>query len=162
MDRYLLDSNYWINAENYYPIDIFPSFWERMKTLIESGEVVVHQTVLEEIDRKERAASDWLHAVAGDVIMPITEDTLAKYVDVCRWAEDQAQNYKKEAIDEFEQNDRADAWICAEASASELLIVTNEKKLNSPNKVKIPNVCEAFGIEYMANLDFMRKQGFSF
>lgn len=162
MKKYLLDSNFWINAENYYPADVFPSFWNRLKSLIEDGTIVVHQTVLDEVDRKENEVSEWLHSVPAYEPMPISEDAFLRYLEICRWAEDESQSYTQNAIDEFEQNDRADAWICAQAAASNLVIVTNEKKSNSPNKVKIPNTCEAFGVDCLSNLNFMREQGFSF
>lgn len=53
MPRYLIDSNFWINAAHYYPIDLFPSFWETIKELIEDGTIAIHEMVLNEINEKE-------------------------------------------------------------------------------------------------------------
>lgn len=162
MSKYLLDSNYWISAGNFYPQDLFPSFWDSMETLIQAGEVVIHQTVLDEIDRKEDQVSQWLHSVEGWKPIAISEEAFQQYLDCCRWAEDEAQGYTKGAISEFEQNSRADAWICAAAAVSDYVLVTDERKSNSSNHVKIPNVCEAFNIGCITNLDFMRVMKFSF
>lgn len=162
MSKYLLDSNYWINAGNFYPQDLFPSFWDSMEDLVRAGVVIVHQTVLDEIDRREDRVSEWLHSVEGLSPMPISEEAFKQYLDCCNWVENEDQGYTREAIDEFEQNSRADAWICASAAVSNLVLVTDEKKSNSPNHVKIPNVCSAFDIDCMTNLDFMREMGFSF
>ncbi len=162
MSKYLLDSNFWINAGNYYPQDLFPSFWSSMESLIQAGEVVIHQTVLDEIDRKQDQISEWIHSVEGWKPVPISEEALKQYLACCSWVEEEKQGYTKEAIDEFEQNSRADAWICATAAVSGFVLVTNETKSNSPKHVKIPNVCSAFNIKCMTNLDFMRLMRFSF
>lgn len=162
MSKYLLDSNYWINAGNFYPQDLFPSFWNSMENLMLTGAVVIHQTVLDEINRREDTVSKWLHSVEGLDPMPISEETFNQYLVCCNWVEREEQGYTRAAIDEFEQNSRADAWICAAAAVSDLILVTDEKKSNSPNHVKIPNVCSAFNIPCMTNLDFMREMRFSF
>ncbi|WP_172136219.1 DUF4411 family protein [Adlercreutzia sp. ZJ473] len=162
MNRYLLDSNYWINAGHHYPRDIFPSFWEEMESLVKSGGVVVHQTVLDELNRKDDEASAWMRSIGGYQVMPISEETFKKYLECCRWAEDPSRGYERGAIDEFEESGRADAWICAEACASGLTIVTDEKPSNSAKKIKIPDVCAAFGVSCISNFAFMRNEGFSF
>ena len=94
--------------------------------------------------------------------MPVSESALEKYLECCQWAEEEDQGYARCAIEDFKKNDRADAWICAEAAVSGFTIVTNEKRSNSPNVVKIPNVCNAFDIDYMSNFDYMRLKEFSF
>ena len=162
MSGYLLDSNFWINAGNYYPPDLFPSFWSSMESLIKSGDVIIHQTVQEEIDRREDFVSSWLHGIDGYKAMPVSEAALEKYLECCKWVENPMQRYTEGAISEFEQNSRADAWICAEAAASDLTVVSAEKQSNTQNKVKIPNVCIAFDIKFLSNFDFMRSQKFSF
>ncbi len=162
MSRYLLDSNYWINAGHYYPRDIFPSFWKEMESLVKSGGVVVHQTVLDELDRKDDEISAWMCSIAGHQVMPISEAAFAKYLECCQWAEDPSLGYEQSAIDEFEENSRADAWICAEACVSDLTIVTDERRSNSIKKIKIPNVCAAFDVSCISNFEFMRNESFCF
>ena len=51
MDRYLPDSNIFITSEHYIPRDIFPSFWDSFGKLFESGDLVLHQTVSDELSR---------------------------------------------------------------------------------------------------------------
>lgn len=66
------------------------------------------------------------------------------------------------ALREFKAESRADAWLCAEALASGLTLVTYETVSNSVKKVKIPNVCAGMGIRCIGGFDFMRAQGFRF
>jgi len=52
----------------------------------------------------------------------------------------------------------ADSWLIAYAKAYGCTVVTNEtynKEIR--RKIQIPNVCEAFGIEYMNTFEMLRK-----
>lgn len=88
------------------------------------------------------------------------DETLEKYLEVCAWADD--QGYESRTLREFKAESRADAWLCAEALASGLTLVTYETVSNSVKKVKIPNVCAGMGIRCIGGFDFMRAQGFRF
>ena len=159
---YLLDTNFFIQACRYYPQDIFPSFWDRLQQVIEDGTIVIHETVLEEIFKNEDELTKWIKSTPKFKKVKINELIFSKYLGMCEWARDPRQNYSQSAISEFEDNHRADAWICAECAVSGHILVTNEKYSNTRAKVKIPNVCQAFNIEYMSVFDFMRRQEFKF
>ena len=103
---------------------------------------------------------EWIEGLPDVPVMPTTEGTLEQYLEVCTWADD--QNYTTHALREFKAETRADAWLCAEALNSDLTLVTYEVPSNSPNKVKIPNVCRGLGIRYISGFDFMRAEGFRF
>ena len=62
----------------------------------------------------------------------------------------------------FEAPGKADAMLCAEAWESDLTLVTFEVRSNSPNEIKIPDVCDAFDIKCLDGFDFMRAEGFRF
>lgn len=94
--------------------------------------------------------------------MEISEKAFNKYLELCAWAKDPRQGYSQAAIATFEDNHHADAWICAECAVSGFVLVTNERRSNTPNNVKIPNVCDAFQIECMSVFDFMRLKNFKF
>lgn len=160
MDRYLLDSNIFIQSEHYIPMDVFPTYWGEVGKLLESGTAVLHQTVLDELKRHKDPLVAWLGGLANVKALAAGPGTLDKYLQVCSWA--RGQSYTKQALREFETETRADAWLCAEAWASDMTLVTFETHSNSPNKVKIPDVCSGLGIKCMNGFDFMRAQGFRF
>lgn len=160
MERYLLDSNIFITSENHIPRDIFESFWLELGNLLISGTAVLHQTVLDELKRRRDPLVEWIESLEDVQAMPATEKTLERYIEVCAWADE--QSYSSRALREFKSETRADAWLCAEALASDLTLVTFEVTSNSPNIVKIPNVCSGLGIRCIGGFDFMRVQGFHF
>lgn len=160
LERYLLDSNIFITSENHIPPDIFEGFWHKLGDTLESGAAVLHQTVADELKRKHDPLADWIGSLNGVEAMAPGDETLEKYLEVCAWAD--GQSYEKAALREFKAESRADAWLCAEALASGLILVTYETASNTLKKVKIPNVCKGLGIRCIDGFDFMRAQGFHF
>lgn len=161
MERYLLDSNIFIQSEHYIPMDLFPSFWNELGKLFASGTAVLHQTVFDELKRKKDPLVAWVDSLQDVKPLSSGQKTLGRYLEVCAWARGQG-TYSRQAIREFEADSRADAWLCAEAWASDMTLVTYETHSNSPNRVKIPDVCSGLGIKCMDGFEFMRTQGFRF
>lgn len=141
-------------------MDLFPSFWDELGRLLESGTAVLHKTVLDELKRHKDPLVDWIGGLSGVKALDAGQPTLEKYLEVCEWAEN--QSYTAQALREFESPTRADAWLCAEAWASGMTLVTYETHSNSRNRVKIPDVCSGLGIKCVGGFDFMRSQGFRF
>ena len=161
MERYILDSNIFITSEHHIPMDVFPSFWCELGQLLVSGTAVLHQTVLDELKRHKDPLVSWLNDLHGVEPYAISDQALDKYLEVCKWASVRGV-YTNQAIREFKTEDRADAWLCAEAWASNMTLVTYETHSKSPNKVKIPDVCSGLDIKWMNGFEFMRAQGFRF
>ena len=160
MERYLLDSNVFIQSEHYIPQDIFQGFWRKLGSTLESGVAVLHRTVADELKRHRDPLTAWIQSLEGVRAMESGDATLRGYLEVCSWADN--QNYTEQALREFKAETRADAWLCAEALVSGLTLVTYEVASNTPNKVKIPNVCRGLEIRCIGGFDFMRRQGFRF
>lgn len=116
--------------------------------------------LLEELTRRQDPLVDWIGGLDGVEPLTAGQPTLDRYLEVCDWA--RAQSYTRLALRDFEAPTRADAWLCAEAWASDMTLVTYETHSNSANKVKIPDVCSGLGIRCMGGFDFMRAQGFRF
>lgn len=161
MAHYLLDSNILIQSEHFIPEDIFPSYWAKLGGLIASGDAVVHETVKDELKRIKDFIMPWLKSIGKVKLMKTSDGCLDRYLELCAWAETQTQ-YSDQAVRNFETPGRADAMLCAEAWESDLILVTFEVHSNSPNEVKIPDVCDAFGIKCLNGFDFMRTERFRF
>jgi hypothetical protein len=160
LDRYLLDSNFFIRSENNIPFDVFPGFWTRLAELLELGEALIHESVVDELSRKEDDLLAWYKGLNNVKPVKASQDVLEKYLEICAWPASKA--YDKTAIRVFTDDTRADAWLCAEACVSGYVLVTYETSSNSIKTIKIPNVCDAFGIACINGFDFMRKEGFRF
>lgn len=131
-----------------------------MGELLASGTAVLRQTVLDELRRHRDPLVEWVGGQDGVEAMPTSEGALERYLDVCAWAE--SQGHASRAVRDFEPEARADIWLCAEALASGLTVVTYETSSNSPNRVKIPDACAGVGARCMGGFDLMRGQGLRF
>lgn len=65
------------------------------------------------------------------------------------------QNYEDAAIAEFMEV--ADGHLVAHALQGNYEVVTLEKASNSPTKIKIPNACNAFGINCITTFEMLRR-----
>lgn len=161
MERYLLDTNVFIQSFNTLPIDIFPSYWAKLAETITSGTGIIHESVFNELKKHKDPLLDWMKSLEGLKVLKSSDKTLQCYLAVCSWAGKDGR-YSAQALREFKRQGLADAWLCAEAVASGLVIATHETKSNSPNRVKIPDACAGVGAKCVSYYDFMRSQGFKF
>ncbi|MCH4184179.1 MAG: DUF4411 family protein [Eggerthellaceae bacterium] len=160
MERYLLDSNVLIQSEHTIPFDVFPSYWKQLGILFESGEAILHEAVLAELKRVDDDLVPWFKNLDSVKPLKASQDVVDKYIEMCLWANN--QSFDDVAVKAFTANTRADAWLCAEAFVLGLVLVTYERSSHSTHKIKIPNVCDAFGVSCISGYDFMRAQGFKF
>ncbi len=71
-----------------------------------------------------------------------------------------SHQYHKNAIDEFLEARLADLWLVSFALGKEITIVTYEKsEPNIKRKIKIPEVCNQFGVRYINTIEMLRELG---
>ncbi len=154
--RYALDANILINAYwDYYPIDVFPGFWDFLSYNITVGRILIIDRVRAEIKSPPQLVQ-WIDQVANSifvptVIQPAIADTYGRMAD---WVQENPQ-YLPAAGDKFTRD--ADGWLVAYASVSGSVVVTNE--VFDPNvriRVPIPNLCDEFDVECKKALDMLR------
>jgi len=159
--RYVLDTSVFTQAARfYYGLDIVPSFWDALTRHTQAGAVLSIDRVKNEIDNgkdqlKEWAANDFHHSFQN------TNDpkVLAVYQQVIQWAMAQSQ-YTDAAKAEFARVDNADAWVVVYAMVKGYIVVTQEvSHPNSKRKIFIPDVCQAFGVQYIDTFEMMRRLG---
>ncbi len=90
---------------------------------------------------------------------------MSEYSKVSGWAISKSNHYNANALNEFLDADEADAFLVAYALADlkERVIVTQE--ISDPhrkNKIKIPEVCNAFQVKFVNTIDMFRKLGETF
>jgi DNA polymerase III epsilon subunit-like protein len=77
------------------------------------------------------------------------------YKEIIEWAMRQTQ-FTEPAKAEFASV--ADSWLIACAKAHDYIIVTHEVyDANIKRKIPIPNVCHAFGINYINTFEMLRR-----
>ena len=71
------------------------------------------------------------------------------------------QGYTQAAVDDFLR--LADYYLVAFAAAHGLIVLTHEQPSpGAKRRVLIPNVCNAFGVDYTDTFTMMRSQGARF
>lgn len=156
-DKFMLDSSVFMTAHRLrYPFDVAPSFW---KQLVEkaSDKIVIIEKVQKEILRGNDLLADWYKTESNNfTVLNIPDrEVINAYRKIISFV-NESDKYTPLAKEEFASV--ADSWLCAYALAYDEIIVTEEiYDANIKNNVKIPNVCEEFGIRCINLLQFIRK-----
>lgn len=144
---YIFDTNIFIRSKNEMPMDIWPTFWSVLTSLIVKGDVRSCVNVKAEIDRGNDELTEWLNANAPkDFFIPLDADVMFSYQKALDWA-NSINNFSERAKADF--SEVADSFIVATAAAKGMTLVTNEKSnLMSKRRVMIPDACAALGVRY--------------
>lgn len=156
---YLLDTNIFIESKDRLPMDIYPTFWARMRELVTSGQVFSIEKVKEEIFRggRDDELRAWVETIPDSFFLPITAKEYSKYAQAISWANSSRQ-YSASAKSVFASVDIADAFLIATASANDLSLVTFEVAApNSQRNIKIPDAARAMNVRCCVLNDMLRE-----
>ena len=159
---YLLDANVFIEAaRRYYAFDLAPKFWESLVLKAEDGQIQSIDRVKQELERGKDELATWVTDQFSDAFASTDEeDVIEFYSEVMSWVQAQDQ-FSDAAKADFATG--ADGWLVAYAKSTGCIVVTHE--VLNPNiirKVPIPNVCEAFGVDYHDTFKMLRQLGVRF
>ena len=154
--QYLLDANVFIQAKNsYYSMDFCPAFWEWLDHEKAAGRIVSISEVATELKGQEDELSDWIKARNDSAFfLPIDDpQTQQAYTRIANYV---VQNYEETAFNLF--LNVADPWLVAKAMTTGATLVTHEKLVGpGSKKLKIPNICKQFGVQYINTFTLLRE-----
>ncbi|TFH49152.1 MAG: DUF4411 family protein [Methanothrix sp.] len=156
---YVLDANVFIEAaRRYYAFDIAPPFWQMLIDHANNGLVLSIDRVKVELERGKDELAEWASGSFHEHFASTEEeDVIAAYRKIMVWSQGQAQ-FTPGAKAEFARV--ADGWLVAYALAKVCIVVTHEQfNLEAKARIKIPNVCQAFGVQYVDTFQMMRELG---
>lgn len=161
MSTFLVDSNFFIQAHRaIYPLDIAPSFWNKVQELAQRGTIVSIDKVKKEIYKNEDELKIWCENSLPSEFFKDTSSVLNEYALLAKWANSMSHHYKTEAIQEFLDFDMADAWLVAFGMNQNIPVVTYERsEPYSKKKIKIPDVCIHFSVSYLNTIEMFRQIG---
>ncbi|MFN0215799.1 MAG: DUF4411 family protein [Saprospiraceae bacterium] len=162
MPPFLLDANFFIEAyRKGFPMDVVPSFWDKLKELSIVSKVISLDKVKAEIFKHEDALKQWCENHLPENFFYDSSEVILVYGEVVRWAHSKRDNpYTQAALDVFMDADTADAWLVAYALQHGLPLVTNEVSApDSKRSIKIPDVCRPFGVQVYQPMDMFRALG---
>lgn len=155
---YVFDTNSFRVLTNYYQT-VFPSFWERFEEVVSAGEVVSVREAYRELEGqvKDSWLWDWIQEHKEELFTaPASEETLFVgrifKVPHFRALVGERQRLTGQAV--------ADPFLIARAAVSKGWVVTEEKY--KKHGVKIPNVCEHFGVQCTNVSGFIQQMGWTF
>lgn len=150
---YLLDSNIFINAKNRaYGMDFCPAFWDWLLLEHSRGFLGSIDAVRDELLKGQDELSGWVKTLPPGFfsqLPPSGEDALKRIMTHLA-----AQHYSQDELAFFCSG--ADVYLIAHAMAGNHVVVTREKASLGSKKIKIPNVCQDFGIQYCSIYDVIR------
>lgn len=158
MNSYIIDSNFFIQAHRAtYPFDVVPSFWTKVKDLAAQGSIISIDKVRDEIFKNDDELTSWCQTNLPDNFFKDSSIAIHNYSDLVTWANSKSDHYSAKAIDDFLETASADAWLISFALNQNLPLLTHEKsEPTRKNRVKIPDVCKAFGLSYSDTVGMLR------
>jgi hypothetical protein len=161
--KYLLDANVFIQASRqYYGFETCPGFWESLIKQHEHKRIFSIERIKAEITKGNDILKDWVEAEVPETFFQNNDDQSVSdcYRKIMQWVQKNSQYYQ-EAKSEFASV--ADGWLIAYAKTYRLVIVTHEtSEPTRKNKVKIPDVCQEFKVEYIDTFEMLRELGIKF
>lgn len=158
LPAYLLDANVFITASrSYYAFDLVPAFWNAMVQQANIGQIKSIDRVRDEISRGDDELSVWANGEFHHAFASTNDsDVLTQYAEIMKWSQRQSQ-YSLAAKAEFARAENADPWLVAYALVKGCTVVTHEVgDTNIKRKIPIPNVCDAFEVDYTDTYHMLR------
>ena len=156
--KFWLDTNVFITPKNsYYSFDIAPGFWTFIDEQAETGEIAAPALVYDElVDRSDDQLAQWARERRGSPLF--VKPSASVQSDLTRIADHVTSRYEPNQAADFLKG--ADPWVIAHAIAEGGIVVTLETKVPpGSTKVKIPNICEHFGIAWTSMFEMLSALG---
>ncbi len=155
--RFCLDTSVFINGWNKrYRIDVFPSLWDEINRLLQSGVAFSCDEVYRELAYQDDALSSWAKERKAFFELP-SEQTVLTYSELIhRFPNFAAQGGA---------GNEADPWLIAHARLAGAIVVTDEQSASNPRSTKppkIPNICEHLSLRWMTPIEFFAACKLSF
>ncbi len=162
---YLLDSDVLITAKNlYYAFDLCPGFWNSLIHYHGEGRVFSVDRVRNEllVGRSDEDLFQWVkNDVPEEFFLPVDTAEVARvYTEIMLWVQ-RHPHYFDPAKAKFATG--ADGWLVACAQVRGAIVVTNEQPAPASRKtVKLPDVCDEFGVAQQSTFAMLRALGARF
>jgi len=143
---YCLDANVFIQAKNGpYGMDIVPAFWDWLDRQAEAGKIYSSSMVYIELAAGDDELADWAHdRKDSKLFLEPGANVQQAFKEIADYVEKRYQEHYAAAFLEG-----ADPWVVAHARVDGSIVVTHETLVpDDSSKIKIPNICRNFGVEY--------------
>lgn len=156
---YLLDANAFMEAARlYYGFDLAPGFWRWLKESSVERKVASVRPVRDEIASGEGELVEWAKELPREFWLDDSPESLRNMARLVEWVNNSDQHYVEAAVAEFV--DSADLRLVAAAMTYNAVVATREMPApRAQKRVKIPDVCRAFGVRCVVPFEAYRQLG---
>ena len=132
-----------------------PAFWDWLDKQSQIGQVMSIDNVYLELTDSNDELSVWAKEKRSHFIPVSDTDTQNKFTEIANFVVSQSS---KSQADIANFLSKADPWIIAKAATMGAIVVTHEALVpENSKKVKIPNICKAFSVEYINTYQLLLK-----
>jgi hypothetical protein len=151
---YCVDTSAWLDGwQRHYPVDVFPTLWIKIASLIESREIISSEEVYIELGRKADDLHDWIK-LRKEMLVPLDEAIQIR-------ASTLLSEFPK-LVDTLRGRSNADPFVIATAMERNAVVVTGEVLSRKFEKPKIPDVCQLKNIRCISFLQMIREMKLTF
>lgn len=154
MTFYSFDTSAILNGRrDLLPPNIFPTLWENVEKMIREGTVRSVDVVMEELGRRDDDAHNWARRNSG-LFLPLEESIQTATSSILR-------SHPK-LLGNGGGRNGADPFVIGLAISRNGVVVTQETSSGNINKPRIPDVCQALGVECVNLIGFVSMQQWCF
>lgn len=157
--KYVLDANVFISgAQRHYKFQFMPGFWDWVLQKHSFETLCSFKPVQDELLNYGDALSDWVK-VNQDLFLPPSQMIQGSLEKLSHWtaSSDRTARAKNNFLDSV------DYQIIAFAHSENLTVVTEERpEPLAKGKIKIPDACEALGVNWISPWDMLEAEGARF
>ncbi|HMD90774.1 MAG TPA: DUF4411 family protein [Anaerolineaceae bacterium] len=161
--EYCLDTSVYIQAHRaYYAFDLTPGFWIGLQQNAEKKVILSPGFVYSELASGNDELAKWVKERRKVLFVDPDKNVVEVYRQIVEFCNSRYDD--DHWIREFLNG--ADPWVVAQAKAQNLTVVTMERKKGSEDinpksgrfrgELKIPNICDHFGVKYISTYDLVR------
>lgn len=136
-----------------YPPAIFLRLWDQVESLIEAGRLVSPAEMLKELEKKDDETRKWAKAQTK-LFVPYSPEQTAMVTRIL--------TTHPLLVDSAKGRSGGDPFLIALATLHGYVVVTEERPSGSPKRPRIPDVCGAYGVRYIAFLDLIVAEKWTF
>ena len=158
---YSMDTSGWTSLKRGYPVSNFPSLWRSIENLATNNRLISPNEVYIELEKQDDELLKWakLHKSS---FLKLDDEQVAVGLQI-------VADFPT-LVNPLKQTPDADPFVISlgivQRKRSTLLgddcIVVSSEKRGSPQKYKIPDVCNHFGIKHFTILDIIAEEGWTF
>jgi hypothetical protein len=158
--KFVLDADSLIRSKRqHYAFDICPGFWKALEFHFKQGTVGSIVNIRNEVSGGKDSLDSlaiWVKRLPKSVFAEIDDQSVEEYRKVVTKIQAD-KTYHPSAKRKFLKG--ADPWLIAFAKTHQLTLVTYEVRSQSPNKIKLPDVGDMFGVSCIPPYVMARQLG---